>query len=60
MKQTISKNVTLNCIHSKKFKDICISINFLNKGTKISATERCLLSMMLVDRCNKYNTKNCN
>ncbi len=57
MKQTISKNVTLNCIHSKKFKDICISINFLNKGTKISATERCLLSMMLVDRCNKYNTK---
>lgn len=57
MIQTISKNVTLNCIHSKKFKDICISINFLNKGTKISATERCLLSMMLVDRCNKYNTK---
>lgn len=57
MIQTISKNVTLNCIHSKKFKDICISINFLNKGTKISATERCLLSMMLVDRCNKYKTK---
>lgn len=57
MIQTIAKNVTLNCIHSKKFKDICISINFLNKGTKISATERCLLSMMLVDRCNKYNTK---
>lgn len=57
MIQTISKNVTLNCIHSKKFKDICISINFFNKGTKVSATERCLLSMMLVDRCNKYNTK---
>lgn len=57
MIQKISKNVTLNFIHSKKFKDICISINFLNKGSKKSATERCLLSMMLVDRCNKYNTK---
>lgn len=53
----ISRNVTLNCIQSKKFKDICISINFLNKSDKISATKRCLLSMMLVDRCNSLNTK---
>lgn len=57
MIQKNAKNVTLNCIQSKKFKDICISINFLNRGNEMSATQRCLLSMMLVDRCNTYHTK---
>lgn len=57
MIKTIAKGVTLNCIHSKKFKDICISINFINKNEEKSATERSLLSMMLVDRCAKYDTK---
>ena len=41
----------------KKFKDICISINFINKNEEKKATERSLLSMMLVDRCNRYDTK---
>lgn len=57
MKKIISEGVTLNCIQSKKFKDICLSINFLSDNDIKKATKRSLLSMMLVDRCNKYDTK---
>lgn len=57
MIKTIAEGVTLNFIQSIKFKDICISINFINKNEEKKATERSLLSMMLVDRCNRYDTK---
>ena len=57
MIKTIAEGVTLNYIQSKKFKDICISINFINKNEEKKATERSLLAMMLVDRCARYDTK---
>lgn len=57
MIKTLSKGITCNCIQSNKFKDICISINFFNKNDDQNSTERSLLSMMLVDRCMKYDTK---
>ena len=57
MVKELSKGVRLNCIKSNKFKDICISINFISENHQKSATQRSLLSMMLVDRSNLYNTK---
>ncbi len=57
MIKELSKGVRLNCIKSNKFKDICISINFISKNDQMSATLRSLLSMMLVDRSNLYDTK---
>lgn len=53
----LSKNVTVNCIQNHKFKDIAISIQFLNEITKEKATINTLLALMLMDRCAKYDTK---
>lgn len=57
MIKELTKGVRLNCIKSNKFKDICISINFISENNQKIATLRSLLSMMLVDRSNLYNTK---
>ena len=57
MIKELTKGVRLNCIKSNKFKDICISINFISENDQKSATLRSLLSMMLVDRSHLYNTK---
>ncbi|MGN1344475.1 MAG: EF-P 5-aminopentanol modification-associated protein YfmF [Traorella sp.] len=57
MKYELAKNVHLSCIKSTKFKDIGISINFFSKNENNSNTIRSLLSMMMIDRCEKYDTK---
>ena len=57
MNYNIKNKVRLNCIKSNKFKDICISINFISENEQMKATLRTLLSMMFVDRCEKYDTK---
>ena len=57
MIKELSKGVRLNCIKTNKFKDICMSINFISNNEQMSATQRTLLSMMLVDRSALYNTK---
>ena len=57
MIKELTNGVRLNCIKTNKFKDICMSINFISNNDQMSATQRTLLSMMLVDRSNLYNTK---
>lgn len=57
MKKELAKGVMLNCIHTDKFKDIAIYINFLDNADQRSATKRSLLALMMSDRCEKYNTK---
>lgn len=57
MIRTIAKGVTLNCLHTDRFKEMCISVNFFSKSEKKGNAERALLSMMLVDRCKAYPTK---
>ena len=53
----IKENVVLTIVPNKKFKNTIVSIRFLNKLEKIHATERALLSMIMMDRCEKYPTK---
>lgn len=53
----LNENVKLNCIQNPKFKDVAISINFLNQITNLKATTNTLLALMLTDRCAKYETK---
>ena len=53
----IKNGVSLHCLKTKKFKDIGISIRFRNELTKEHAAARSLLALMLVDRCQIYNTK---
>lgn len=57
MIREIKKGVTLHTIQTKKFKEICISINFITKNTVENATHRALLAMMFTDRTSKYDTK---
>lgn len=57
MNVEINSGITLKMIQSKKFKDICLSINFFSENNEQNATERALLSMVLSDRCAKYDTK---
>lgn len=57
MKKTIKNGVSIHCIHSDKFKDICISFNFFSSIHEKSATERALLSMMMSESCALYNSK---
>lgn len=53
----LNENVTVNCIQNNKFKDIALSIHFLNTITKEKATLNTLIAIMLMDRCAKYDTK---
>ena len=57
MKIKIREGVTLNFIQSDKFKDIAVYIDFLHELIEKDATERSVLSMMMTDRCEKYDTK---
>ena len=57
MQIQLQKGVTLTCIHTNKFKDIALTINFLAPLTEQNATERTLLALMLCDRCMRYDTK---
>lgn len=57
MKIKIREGVTLNFIQSDKFKDIAVHINFLQDLNAKDATARSVLSMMMTDRCEKYDTK---
>ena len=56
-KININQNVDITILNTNKFKDILISVRFLNNFTKESALNRLVLSLMLQDRTNKYNTK---
>lgn len=53
----IKDGVKLQVIHTKKFKDIGISIRFQNSLEKKKASARSLLALMMCDRCQKYDTK---
>ena len=53
----IKDGVNLQVIHTNKFKDIGISIRFQNELEIKKASARSLLSLMLCDRCQKYDTK---
>lgn len=57
MKIKIRDGVTLNFIQSDKFKDIAVNIDFLHELNEKNATARSILSMMMSDRCEKYDTK---
>ena len=48
----------IQLIHTPKFKDIVISVRFLSPLNRKEALSRNLLSVMLQDRCEKYDTKN--
>lgn len=53
----ITNGVSLYCLKTKKFKDIGISIRFRNELKQEHAAARSLLALMLVDRCQVYDTK---
>ena len=53
----IKKNVDITIIQTNKFKDVLISVRFLNKFEKQDALTRLVLSLMLQDRTSKYDTK---
>ena len=48
----------IQLIHTPKFKDIVLSVRFLCPLERKESLSRNLLSVMLQDRCEKYNTKN--
>ncbi|MGX8834815.1 EF-P 5-aminopentanol modification-associated protein YfmF [Amedibacillus sp. YH-ame6] len=53
----INQGVNLHILSTKKFKDIGISIRFMNTLDKEKAPARSLLALLLCDRCAKYDTK---
>lgn len=53
----ITDGVTCHILKMDKFKDIGISIRFMSNLTKATATPRSLLALMMVDRCERYNSK---
>ncbi len=53
----IKNGVNVHFIQSKKFKDVGISIRFRCQLEKENVASRSLLALMLMDRCEKYNTK---
>ncbi len=54
---TYQNQVHLHVLNVKKFKDITVSVRFLNDLKKETVTLKSLLSIMLQDRCQKYDTK---
>ena len=53
----VNNGVCLHIENTNKFKDVTVSIRFLTNLTKESATIRSLLGNLLVDRTEKYDTK---
>lgn len=53
----LSNGIQLHVVATKKFKDIGISIRFMNELEEKQATIRSLLALMICDRCEKYATK---
>lgn len=53
----MKENNGLHVIKTNKFKDIGISIRFINELSSEHASEKSLLAMMICDRCLKYPSK---
>lgn len=53
----LKNGIDLHVITTSKFKDIGISIRFMNQLEEKQATIRSLLALMMCDRCEQYNTK---
>ena len=58
MEHTIlSDNIDLYVVNTDKFKDLSLEIRFLAEVNEKNATTRSLLTLMMQDRCFKYDTK---
>ena len=58
MEHTIlSDNIDLYVVNTDKFKDLSLEIRFLAEVNEKNATTRSLLTLMMQDRCSKYDTK---
>ncbi|MFV0380211.1 MAG: EF-P 5-aminopentanol modification-associated protein YfmF [Anaerorhabdus sp.] len=57
IKHQIAENVNLNIINTKQFKDVTISIRFLNDVSKCNNPIRYILSTFLSTRCKDFPTK---
>ena len=53
----ITNGIQVQFIPTTKFKDIGISVRFRNTLQDGKSAKRSLLALMLVDRCQKYDTK---
>lgn len=53
----LKNGIDVHVVATSKFKDIGMSIRFMNTLEEKKATVRSLLALMLCDRCEKYNTK---
>lgn len=53
----LHNGIHLHVVSTSKFKDIGISVRFMNRLEEKQATLRSLLALMICDRCEKYPTK---
>lgn len=53
----LKNGMNLHVVKTSKFKDIGISIRFMNRLETQKSTVRSLLALMICDRCEKYHTK---
>ena len=52
----LHNGIHLHVVSTSKFKDIEISVRFMNRLEEKQATLRSLLALMICDRCEKYPT----